>query len=155
MDKKKKIGRAEYVWLVRDQLKKVPARIDTGARTSSIWASSVRETEAGLEYVLFGEGSPFYTGQVITEPAYSELVVASSNGHVQKRYKVPLTIQIKGTRIKTFCTLADRSTQAYPILIGRNTLRGKFIVDVQNGPRTLNTLDETRFNQLQSLLKGE
>ena len=155
MDKKKKIGRAEYVWLVRDQLKKVPARIDTGARTSSIWASSVRETEAGLEYVLFGDGSPFYTGNIITEPSYSELVVASSNGHIQKRYKIPLTIQIKGKRIRTFCTLADRSTQAYPILIGRNTLRGKFIVDVQNGPGVLNALDEARFNQLQSLLKGE
>jgi len=154
MDKKKKIGRAEYVWLVRDELKKVPARIDTGARTSSIWASYVQETEAGLEYILFGKSSPFYTGRVIVEPTYTEIVVASSNGHVQKRYRVPLTVQIKGVRIKTFCTLADRSTQAYPILVGRNTLRGKFIVDVQNGPRSLNALDETRFNQLQSLLKG-
>lgn len=155
MDKKKRIGRAEYTWLVRDEIKKIPARIDTGARTSSLWASYTRETEAGLEYILFGRGSPFYSGKVIVEPNYSETVVASSNGHVQKRYKVPLTIQVKGSRIKTFFTLADRSTQAYPLLLGRNTLRGKFIVDVQNGSRTLNALDEIRSRSLQSLLKGE
>lgn len=154
MEKKKKIGRAEYAWLVRDGIKRVPARIDTGARTSSIWASHIQETKTGLEYVLFGKESPFYSGKVVLEPHYSEIMVASSNGHVQKRYKIPLTIQIKGHRIKTFCTLADRSTQAYPVLIGRNTLRGKFIVDVQNGSHTLNALDETRFNRLQSLLKG-
>ena len=37
--------------------------------------------------------------------------------------------------VATF-TLADRSTQVYPVLIGRATLNGKFIVDVQKGVAT-------------------
>lgn len=152
MNNKKIIGCVEYVWLVNEDIKKVPARIDTGAKTSSIWASKIRETESGLEYCLFGPQSPFYSGTIIQEGRFSQIVVASSNGHFQKRYKVPMTLQIKGRRIKTFCTLADRNTQAYPLLIGRNTLRGKFIVDVQNGPRALSVLDEARSSKLQSLL---
>ncbi len=152
MSAKKTIGRAEYAWLVDESIKKVPARIDTGASTSSVWASNIRETKAGLEYELFGTGSSLYTGETITKKSFTQIVVSSSTGHTQKRYKVPVTIQIKGRRIKTYCTLADRSSQAYPLLIGRNTLNGKFVVDVQRGSRLLKSLDEERSNQLQSML---
>lgn len=152
MNKKKTIGRAEYVWLVGEGIKKVPARIDTGAKTSSLWASQIIETKAGLEFCLFGSGSPFYSGRRIRKSHFSRTVVASSNGQIQVRYKVAMTIQIKGRRIKTFCTLADRSTQAYPMLIGRNTLRGKFVVDVQNGPSSLKILEDQRSEQLQAMV---
>ncbi|MBC7512322.1 ATP-dependent zinc protease [Candidatus Saccharibacteria bacterium] len=152
MNKQKNtIGRAEYVWLIKPNIKKVPARIDTGARTSAIWASDVRESADGLSYVLFGSTCNQYNGEVITTKQFTKIVVASSNGQMQERYKVPMTIQIRNRRIKTFCTLADRSTQAFPMLIGRNTLTGKFIVDVQKGPRTLDALDQDRYNQLQSV----
>lgn len=154
MNQKAIIGRAEYVWLVGENIKKVPARIDTGARTSSIWASDIKESELGLEYKLFGVNSPYYTGKTIKTTRFSKIVVASSNGHAQERYKVPITIQIKNRRIRTFCTLANRSTQAFPVLVGRNTLKGKFIVDVQNGPHLLDVLDQDRFSELQSLYKG-
>jgi hypothetical protein len=151
MKSKTLIGRAEYCWLVQPNIKKVPARIDTGARTSSIWASEIKETPAGLQYVLFGAKSPLYDGTVITAHNFSKIIVASSNGHAEERYKVMMTLQIRGRRIRTFFTLADRSTQAFPILVGRNTLRGKFIVDVQHGPRMLDTLDQDRYNELQAL----
>lgn len=145
------IGRAEYTWLVESGIKRVPSRIDTGARTSAIWASDICETDTGLSYVLFGDSSEYYTGETITTKRFSKIVVASSNGHVEERYKVPIIIQIRKRRIRTFCTLTDRSKQAFPILVGRNTLRGKFIVDVQNGSRSLDGLDQDRFNELQSL----
>lgn len=151
MKPKVRIGRAEYAWLIDANLKKVPARIDTGARTSSLWASDIYVTNAGLQFKLFGPASEFYTGEVLTQKQYSKIVVASSTGHTQERYKIPMTIQIRNRRIKTFITLTDRSTQAFPMLIGRNTLRGKFVVDVQYGPRTLDALDQARYNELQSL----
>ena len=94
---KKIIGRAEYIWLIRDDIKRVPARIDTGARTSSIWATSIRETAKGLEYCLFGEDSPHYVGESVLEKHFSIIAVASSSGHVQMRYKVPLTYSSKGS----------------------------------------------------------
>jgi len=146
------IGQAEYVWLTEQGIKRVPARIDTGARTSSLWASNIQETPNGLTYSLFGASSPLYTGETVTAKHFSQIVVASSNGHVQKRYKVPMTMQLKGRRIKTYCTLSDRESLAYPMLIGRNTLRGKFIVDVQKSSRSLVAFDDKRYDELQSLL---
>ena len=40
---------------------------------------------------------------------------------------------IKGRTIKATFTLTDRSTKLYPILIGRSTLQGKFLIDVSKG----------------------
>lgn len=146
------IGRAEYIWLVKADIKKVPARIDTGARTTSIWASDIREVDGRLEYKLFGKGSSFYSGKTQTSEHFKKIVVASSNGIAQIRYYIPITLQIKRRRILTHCTLADRSVQAYPILIGRNTLRGKFVVDVQRGSQTLGDIDKTRYDDLQKMM---
>lgn len=150
MQQKQIIGRAEFAWLVDKGVKRVPARIDTGARTSSIWASNIRETGQGLEYCLFGDSSPLYSGEVVAERRFTKTVVASSNGSTETRYKVPIVLQMRGRRIKTFCTLADRSLQAYPLLVGRNTLRGKFIVDVQKGSFVLDRLEDARSDELQS-----
>ena len=45
---------------------KVPAKIDTGADSSSIWVSHLRIDKDGvLKFRLFGESSPFYNGKVI------------------------------------------------------------------------------------------
>lgn len=152
MEEKVFVGGAEYIWLVKANIKKVPARIDTGARTTSIWASDIKERNGRLEYTLFGKASSFYTGEVYSTEYFKKIVVASSNGTTQIRYYIPITIQMKKRRILTHCTLSDRSSQAYPVLIGRNTLRGKFIVDVQRGSRILGELDKKRFEDLQTLL---
>lgn len=130
---KKLIGRAEQISLPRAGILDVPARIDTGAKTSSIWASSVEEHDGRLTYVLFDKGSPLYTGRVHETTQYQETVVASSIGATQVRYKVRLLIELRGKKINARFTLADRSKQVYPVLIGRNVLRGKFVVDVQDG----------------------
>jgi len=126
------IGRAELVHFPDLQLSAVPARIDTGAKTSSLWASAV-EQDGVLHVILFGEGSPFYTGEDIHFASYGTAIVASSTGEAQERYKVQLTVSLAGRKIRAWFTLADRSAQAYPVLIGRNVLRGKFIVDVAQG----------------------
>jgi len=145
------IGRAEYVWLVTTNQKKISARIDTGARTTSIWASNIREKDGILTWSFFGAGSEYWTGNTMSTRAFEERVVSSSTGHRQFRYKVPVVLQIKGRRIKTNATLADRSHSAFPILIGRNTLNGKFIVDTQLGSRTLSNIEDTYSARLQSL----
>jgi hypothetical protein len=132
-NEKKIIGRAEKIELSELGYIGVPARIDTGAKTSAIWASNIREQDGVLTAVLFGEGAEYYTGDTLEFSDYDTTVVASSTGHVQKRYKVRLLVKLKGKKIRAWFTLADRSTQVYPVLIGRNVLLGKFIVDVKKG----------------------
>jgi len=143
------IGRFEYVWLVATGQKKIPARIDTGARTTAVWASQIIEQDGELTWCFFDEGSPFFTGEKMKTRHYTQRVVATSTGHREIRYVVPITIQIKGRRVRSRCTLANRSKQTFPVLIGRNTLSGKFVVDVHNGSRILTEIDRKSYEELQ------
>ena len=127
------VGRVEKVKLPELLSSSIHARIDSGAAISSLWASELRETEQGLEFRLFDAESFLYTGEQHIIKDYSTHIVSSSMGQVQKRYKVKLAIILKGLRLRASFTLADRSTQAYPILIGRNILRSRYIVDVASG----------------------
>ena len=110
---------------------KVPAKVDTGADRSSIWASDIDISRDGvLSFKLFGAGSPFYSGEVITRTAFTVAVVRSSNGEEQIRYRVELPIVIAGKQVRAHFYLADRSRNDLPILLGRRTLNKKFVVDV-------------------------
>lgn len=129
------IGRVERVSFPSLGIKKVPAKIDTGADASSIWCSKISVKDNELNCVLFAPGIEHYTGETITFKGkdISLTRIASSFGHSQLRYKVKIPMEVKGRTIKATFTLTDRSTKLYPILIGRSTLQGKFIVDVSKG----------------------
>jgi hypothetical protein len=128
------IGRAERIDIVDFGLLGVPAKIDTGADSSSIWVSQVSEQPDGLQCVLFGPKSHYYTGEIIRiAKSYSVTRIANSFGHKEVRYKVQLRIRVRDKLIKATFTLADRSTKTYPILLGRRMLHGKFLVDVSQG----------------------
>ncbi len=129
---KKIIGRAERAKLPLLNDIELRARIDTGAKTSSIWATEISETSKGLVVQFLGIEHAVHE-QVYTFKHYDRVRVSSSMGHEQIRYKIKMPVVIRGRKILTNFTLADRSTQVYPILIGRNTLQGKFIVDVSRG----------------------
>ncbi len=129
----RKVGRTEPVELPGIFTGKILARIDTGATTSSVWASDIKETKDGLEFSLFDSSSPLYTGERVVVADYGMRAVSSSMGHVQTRYQIRIPLKIKGRRKKVRFTLADRSTQIYPILVGRNVLRNSFVVDVMEG----------------------
>jgi ribosomal protein S6--L-glutamate ligase len=117
----------------------VPAKVDTGADSSSIWASDVQEQGKVLKFKLFGEASPFYTGAQLTAKKFSVALVKNSFGHTERRYKVPLKVKLAGRVIMVRFTLANRENNSHPILIGRRTLHGKFLVDVTVAPDTIKT----------------
>jgi hypothetical protein len=141
------IGRAEKVYFPELGDAMLYARIDTGARTSSIWATAITETNDGL-LVRFASPNHDIYAQQLTFPHYDRVHVASSMGHTQIRYKIKMPIVLGGRRILASFTLADRSTQVYPVLIGRATLTGKFVVDVASG-NPLKELEDQRSAELQ------
>jgi hypothetical protein len=123
------IGSTEYVSV--EGIEKVPAKIDTGADSSSIWASDIKvEKDGTLSFKLFAPDSPHYTGETIQCKDYKVSVVRSSNGNEQIRYRTKLSLIINGRKIASKMTLSDRSRNNFPILIGRKTISGKFLVDV-------------------------
>lgn len=146
------IGRAEKVRFPELGRNVLHARIDTGAKTSSIDIVSATESDDGLVVVFRGDDS----GETITKifRHYDRVVVASSMGHQQVRYRVRLSLVMRGRKIRATFTLADRSSQVYPVLIGRRTLTGKFIVDVSMGS-PLKAEENARSAELQKLVIQE
>ena len=148
------IGRAEKIDLLDFNMTDVPAKVDTGADTSAIWATSIEEKEDGLYFVLFGPGSENYTGNVqrFTKPDYSLTRVANSFGQKELRYKVKLRLRVKDRVVRATFTLSDRSEKVYPVLLGRRMLHGKFLVDVTGGD-PLAELEEQRAAALEQDLR--
>ena len=129
------IGASE--WVNIGNYHKIPAKTDTGAQSSAIWASHICvEKDGTLKFRLFDEGYYLYTGRVFKREAgrYKVGIIRSSNGEEQIRYRVYLPITIAGKKISALISLTDRSSNNFPILIGRRTLSGKFIVNprIQN-----------------------
>lgn len=125
------LGRHAKVTFDDVDVKNVKAKIDTGADSSSVWASNLSIDEKGkLHFTLFDKGSPYYTGKEIVKDHYQVKMVRSSNGQKQIRYSVKLRIMIDGWKFLATFTLADRSKNLFPILIGCRLLKNKFVVDV-------------------------
>lgn len=129
MDNKTIIGSTEYVEIAG--IKDIPAKIDTGADSSSIWASDIDMAKDGtLSFKLFDASSPFYTGKELKTKDYMVKLVRSAHGDVQVRYRVKLPLVFNGNSLETTFTLANRAKNNFPVLIGRRTLANRFLVDV-------------------------
>ena len=127
------IGRTSYARFPAEKVR-VPAKIDTGADSSSIWASELEiDDDGALSFCLFAQGSPYYSGYRHVSHAYKARFVRSSNGTAQVRYSVKLTIVLGGRKVRGSFTLADRSNNRYPVLVGCKLLYRKFLVDVARG----------------------
>lgn len=148
MKEKTVIGRVEKIIFPEMNNIIMRARIDTGAKTSSLSASAQVLSDGRLKVQLFDEPSV----PALYFRHFSTVVVASSNGQVQTRYKVLITVVLKKRKIRAHFTLANRTSQVYPVLIGRNILRGKFVVDVSRGTPDKD-LERARSNELQSSLE--
>lgn len=130
------IGRTTDIVLVSEGDLSIPAKVDTGADGSSIWASELSMSKDGtLSFCLFAKDSPYYTGRRHTTKKYTASAVRSAHGTLQVRYKIALTVIIEKRKVRASFTLADRSLNTYPALIGCRLLNNKFIVDVSKGRR--------------------
>ncbi len=123
------VGWREMVALPALDLEAIPAKIDTGARTSSLHAEVLEEIERGDgRYVRFAVD----WGGIRRECVAIHVDVrgiTSSNGETQKRYVIKTPLRIGDTQFKAEISLADRSDMKFPMLIGRSALRRRFLVD--------------------------
>ena len=114
-------------------LKGIPAKVDTGARTSSLHATHIRSFERdGQTWLNFQLYSGKRKARVQTT-AEARLVdlrkIRSSNGAVEERYVIETTISARGLSWKAEVSLSKRSSMTFPMLLGRACLRNRFLVD--------------------------
>ena len=113
------------------------ARMDTGAETSSIDAQNIRQFERdGEKWISFD-----IINRKNNQKHHFEKPIIRKTSIVrtlkeEKRYVVHFAIKMGNEIIDTEFTLNDRSKFEYQILIGRNIINGRYLID----PSIENTL---------------
>ncbi|GAA2918231.1 ribosomal protein S6 modification protein [Microbacterium keratanolyticum] len=127
------VGWREWVSLPDADIQWVKAKIDTGARSSSLHAHNIVEFERdGVPWVRF-DVQPWQHAAsehiTVERPIFDRREVRSSSGHTQKRLFVLLDVVLAGERVTAEVTLTNRSSMGFRMLIGREALRRGFIVN--------------------------
>ncbi len=109
------------------------AKVDTGARTSSLHAFALEYFERdGAEWVRF-EVHPWQRSEndpvVVETPVIDHRSIKSSTADVQDRPVVRTTVGIAGVETVIEVTLTNRDEMGFRMLVGREAIRGQFAVD--------------------------
>ena len=121
------IGWREWVSLPQLRLPAIKAKVDTGARTSSLHAFGVEAfAREGRRWVRF-HVHPLQERQdiIVTceAPVADYRAVSDSGGHIEKRYVIETLIRIGNLYFPIEITLANRETMSHRMLIGRSAMK--------------------------------
>ena len=125
------VGWRELVHLPELGLHAVPAKIDTGARTSSLHGVVLDEFERdGQKMVRFAVDFEQQHVRQVCEAVHVDVRgITSSNGETQYRYVIKTPLKLGDVEFRAEISLANRADMKFPMLIGRSSLRRRFVVD--------------------------
>ncbi len=127
---KKIIGRTDKADFPMLDLFDIEIKIDTGAYTSSMHCHKVWLDNDELVCLFYDKDHPRYNGKEFRFKDYTFAKVKSSNGLVEKRFKVKTQIILFEKKYSISLTLSTREDMRFPVLIGRKFISKKFMVDV-------------------------
>ncbi|MGB3543732.1 ATP-dependent zinc protease [Rubrivirga sp.] len=128
------VGWREWLAFPDLGLPAVRAKIDTGARTSALHARDIEHvSESHVRFVV----DPLLRGQTLAitcqAPVVDEREVTSSSGHAELRVVVRVTlrlgVQSDAPQWPVEVTLTDRRQMRFPMLLGREAMTGRVVVD--------------------------
>ncbi|MCL4123712.1 UNVERIFIED_CONTAM: hypothetical protein GTU68_044145, partial [Idotea baltica] len=111
----------------------IKARVDSGAKTSSIQAANIKVfNKEAQEWVKF-EISPLQENRSIAIECEARLVdrrmVKSSSGISEERLVVQTPLTMGGETFDVELTLANRDTMEFRMLLGREAINDRFVVN--------------------------
>lgn len=108
-------------------------RVDTGAKTSSLHVDNIQLDERdGESWVSFDIHPDIHNvSRVVRRTARlkQERTIKSSNAEREKRYVIETTICMGTRNWPIEVTLTDRSSMTYLMLLGREAMKGRLLVD--------------------------
>ena len=128
------IGWREWLALPGLGLPEVKAKIDTGARSSSLHVIGLESLQRdGGTWLRFTVAPRRRGGRLFhcEAPAVDRRDVTDSGGRTTQRWFVRTDIELGGRRFSAEINLIDRGDMLFPMLLGRTALHGRFRVDPQ------------------------
>lgn len=130
---KKTVGWREWLRIPELGVEQIKVKIDTGARTSALHALNIQRFERdGVKMVRF-RLHPLQRSKHemldVEAPVLDEREVRSSNGQVQMRIVIRVKMVLGGDSWPIDITLTNRDMMGFRMLLGREALRGRYLVD--------------------------
>ena len=133
MSELKTLGWREWVRIPDLGIRRIKAKLDTGAKSSCIHAFDVEildsENEACVRFKIAPRQRNEETLVQVEAPLLEYRQVRSSTGHNTNRPVIRTSIRLAGQRFEIDLTLVDRSEMGFRMLLGRDALRERFVVD--------------------------
>ena len=127
------IGAIEQCNLPKLAIKGLHIRVDTGAATSSLHVDNIEEFEKdGVPWVSFDIHPDYHDVKRVVRreaPVVSRKIVKSSTATRERRFVITTPITMNDTTWDIQLTLTDRSNMTYLMLLGREAMQDRFIVD--------------------------
>lgn len=128
------IGWREWVTLPRFSPSPIKAKVDTGARTSSLHAGGLTIVQSEgvtlARFELYPVARSTDGMTVVTAPVVDFRTVRSSNGQTEERPVVRTELALGGERFEIDLTLTSRESMGHRMLLGRRVLKDRYLVDV-------------------------
>ena len=127
------IGWREWISLPEWGVEHLKAKIDTGARTSSLHAFDLewfeRDGEPWVRFAIHPWQRSTLDTIGVEAPVVDARDVKSSSGRVDHRPIVRTRLAIAGREVDAEVTLTRRDEMGFRMLVGREALRRRFVVD--------------------------
>ncbi len=127
------IGWREWVMLPEFGITGIKAKVDTGARSSSIHAVNIEQFDVdGITKVRFQIAPVQHDDQQLVQAEAKLLcqrTVTDSGGHQEQRPVVLTTVSLGDTTWPIELTLTNRDVMGFRMLLGRQAIRDRFLVD--------------------------
>lgn len=127
------VGWREWVALPAFGVEAIKAKMDTGARTSAIHAKHIRRFQDRGQPMAQFTIHPIQRstrGPVsVTAEIVDERKIRSSSGHAKRRPVIVTELDLAGQRWPIELTLANRSLMGFRLLLGRQALKNRFLID--------------------------
>lgn len=123
------VGWREWVALPDLAIDWMKAKVDTGARTSSLHAFNLVDHGDHVTFQLHPWQESDDDARQADLPVHDRRVVRSSSGHEEQRIVVLLAVRLAGREVTIETTLTNRDSMGFRMLIGREALRQGFLVD--------------------------
>ena len=133
MENLKIIGSEEWCSFENFGIPAIKARIDSGAKTSSIQANNIKPFYKDTEEWVSFEVNPLQENRSITikceAKIYAKRTVKSSMGITEERIVIKALNTMGGDTFEIELTLANRNSMEFRMLIGREALQNRFLVN--------------------------
>ncbi len=124
------VGRRELISILDLNLEDLDAKIDTGADSNALHCDNIVIENDMVHFCLLDEVHESYHGKRMSMPLYKIKRVKSSNGEIQLRPSIKVSVEFFGKKYKSVISLTNRADMKFPMLIGRRFLKDRFLVDV-------------------------